>query len=67
MPHALEPSYQLLRHGKQFKEFHPYTSVSDPVGRFKQCELIQIASTIIKTGAKLSVGRQIESEQVNCL
>ena len=32
-----------------------------------QCELIEIASKIIEIGAKLSVGRQIESEEVKCL
>ena len=32
-----------------------------------QCELIEIASKIIEIGAKLSVGRQVESEEVKCL
>ena len=31
MPHALEPSYQLLGHGKQFENFYPYTIASDSV------------------------------------
>ena len=32
-----------------------------------QCELIEMASKIIEIGAQLSVGRQIESEEVKCL
>ena len=32
-----------------------------------QCELIKIASKFNELGAKLSVGRQIESEIVKCL
>ena len=34
---------------------------------FNQCELMGIASKLIEIGAKLSMGRQIESEKVKCL
>ena len=36
-------------------------------GGSNQCELIEISSKIIEIGAKLSVGREIESEKVKCL
>ena len=44
MLYALETSYQLLGHGKQFWKFHPYTIVSDPVCRdIQQMNLICLA------------------------
>ena len=32
-----------------------------------QCELIKISSKVIEIGAKVMVGRTIQSEKVNCL